>query len=132
MCTRPYRNSLLEDTPEEEVEEMEAAVKSSLTATEGASWQATESASWQVLKAGGAARGRSSHDADFVITCEGSTRSPSVHAPDLFFTNTYTHTYTYMSIDTFGRGKHVQVPCLCPVVCLWPDNRGRVLRKSLR
>lgn len=44
-----YKQSLLEDTPKEEVEEMESAVKSSL--------MVKERASWQVLKAGGGARG---------------------------------------------------------------------------
>lgn len=61
-----HRDSLLQDTSADEVEEMEAAVRSSVLATEGSGWL--------VLRAGGAARGRSSHDVDFIITCENSNR----------------------------------------------------------
>jgi len=69
------RREIVEEMTSEDMAEMEAAVTAALRATEGEGWT--------VLRAGGAARGRSSHDCDFVITCRGSNRHAAVCSPRL-------------------------------------------------
>ena len=60
------RQTLLRDTSSDELTELQEAVTQAVTAAEGDGWS--------VMLGGGAARGRSTHDVDFIITCEGSTR----------------------------------------------------------
>lgn len=60
----------METMTEADISEMETAVQEALRTAEGDGWS--------VLRAGGAARGKSSHDCDFVITCRGSNRCAAI------------------------------------------------------
>lgn len=61
---------LMETMTDADISEMETAVQAALRTAEGEGWS--------VLRAGGAARGKSSHDCDFVITCRGSSRCAAI------------------------------------------------------